>query len=242
MTARPNDSFVGVDACSGGWFATILSDDGVSTSLYNDFGNLVEDNGDALQVLVDIPIGLPTEERRKCDEQAKELLGCRGITAFYPPCKNALDSDDYKTASTAHEEAMDHGLSRQAYNIGDAIQDVAAVVGNEYDGVIRESHPELCFYALNGQPIAYSKSSERGQAMRTQLLRNVLNGMGAVRKDAREKHHVKDVSDDDILDSMVLAVAARKTTLRTVPGAPDDNEPRIYYPEPKTGYLEAESV
>lgn len=137
---------------------------------------------------------------------------------------------------------MDHGLSRQAYNIGDAIQDVAAVVGSEYDGVIRESHPELCFYALNGQPIAYSKSAERGQAIRTQLLRNVLNGMGAARRDAREEHLVKDVSDDDILDSVVLAVAARKTTLRTVPEAPDDNEPRIYYPEPKAGHLEVESV
>lgn len=236
MTSDTHDFAVGVDACSGGWFATILSEDSVSTSLYNDFENLVEDFADPTRILVDIPIGLPTGERRRCDEHAKELLGCRGISVFYPPCEAAIECDDYETASEIHEDTMNHGLSQQAHNIVDAIQDVAAVVGDEYDGLIRESHPELCFYALNGQPIAYSKSSDRGQAMRTQLLQEILNGMEASRKDARKSYLVKDVSDDDILDSMALAIAARVTTLRTVPETPDNNEPRIYYPEPRSRF------
>lgn len=39
----------------------------------------------------------------------------------------------------------------------------------------------------------------------------------------------EDVARDDILNSMVLAVAARKE-LQTVPESPAETQPRIYYP------------
>ncbi len=131
---------------------------------------------------------------------------------------------------------MDYGLSRQAHAIRENILEVQAVVGETYDGPVYESHPELCFYALNGQPIAYSKSSARGLALRLHLLETKRPGMKAVYERVLNETYRKDIRRDDILDSMVLAIAARSEELRTAPEEPTPDAPRIYYPQ--TGALE----
>lgn len=181
-------------------------------------------------VLVDIPIGLPTKERRICDSEAKDLLGCRGSSVFYPQSESAIDCEDYQEANEAQRDSTGHGLSQQAFYIGDKIREVRLDVGSQYDGVVRESHPELCFAALNGQPIAYSKSSELGRGLRLGLLSQELEAAESVYQNAREEHPLSDVGRDDILDSMVLAVAAQSTELETIPAKPSPDEPRIYYP------------
>ncbi|MFB6250519.1 MAG: DUF429 domain-containing protein [Halobellus sp.] len=233
---------VGADACSAGWITTVRDGDDVRVEAYERFDELAGTYADAARILVDIPIGLPTDGRRRCDEHASDLLGCRGISVFYPPSEAAMDCDDYDAASDAHREHVGHGLSRQAFHISDSIRDVAGVVkqtvdtgggteaSDRYDGRIREAHPELCFASLNGQPIAYSKSGERGRRLRRSLLSAVLPGCDAAYEDALERYPRTEVGRDDVLDSMVLAVAARESPLATVPADPGATEPRIYYP------------
>jgi predicted RNase H-like nuclease len=155
-----DEAVVGVDACPLGWFATVIDADGVRTETYEGFAELRETYSDADRILVDIPLGLPQDERRRCDEDARDLLRSRGISVFYPPCRSAAELSDYQAASDEHRNRIGYGLSQQAHNIGRKILQVADTVGERYDGVVRESHPELCFAALNGQPIAYSKSSD----------------------------------------------------------------------------------
>ncbi|RLM56756.1 DUF429 domain-containing protein [Halobellus sp. Atlit-31R] len=248
---------VGVDACPAGWVATALDGTGARIETYDDFETLAAAHAGAERILVDIPIGLPTTSRRRCDEEASDRLGCRGISVFYPPSAAAVECDDYETASETHRDDVGHGLSRQAFHIGAKIRDVARVVDDDYAGRIREAHPELCFAALNGQPIAYAKSSERGRRLRRSLLRAAfddasfdVDGDGdtdadgdtdgdadadTIYEDARDRFPLSAVGRDDLLDSMVLAVAAAgpplsSASLATVPEDPAAGEPRIYYP------------
>jgi predicted RNase H-like nuclease len=220
---------VGVDACPYGWFATVLTGASVETELYEDFSEVYKDNQEA-QVLVDIPIGLPTRSRRRCDIEARDLLGCRGNSVFFPPCESAAAIGDYDEANAKHREEMGHGLSQQSHAISDKINEVQAVVSETYDGPIYESHPELCFYALNGQPIAYSKSSKRGLAFRRQVLEQKRSGMDVEYEQVLDDTLRKNVRRDDILDSMALALAAQSEQLQSVPEDPGPEIPRIHYP------------
>lgn len=220
---------VGVDACSAGWFVRVISGEDITTACFEQFAELAEKHSDADRILVDIPIGLPASARRRCDVAAKDLLGCRGSSVFYPPCVSAAEEDDYDDANAEHRDQMNHGLSQQAHAISEKITEVGEVVGDTYDDQIRESHPELCFYALNGQPIAYSKSSERGRELRLVLLESELNDARGLYKQVLDETYRKDVARDDILDSMVLAIAAQEGATETTPEAPED-DPRIYYP------------
>ena len=224
-------SVVGVDACPLGWLATVIDADGVRTETHEQFDELYETYAKADQILVDIPIGLPEDERRRCDEDASDLLGSRGISVFYPPCRSAAELTEYQEASDEHRDRIGYGLSRQAYSIGRKIVQVADVIGERYDGVVRESHPELCFAALNGQPLAYSKSSDRGRGLRMKLLSDELNDAESHYREIRNEYFLKEARRDDILDSMILAVAAWNKNLVTVPSDPLPSEPRIYYPE-----------
>lgn len=221
---------VGADACPAGWFATVLEDGHAHTDQRQTFEALYDTYETADRILVDIPIGLPTDERRRCDVDARDLLGCRGNSVFYPPSEKAIEYDDYATANKRHRDSTDNGLSQQAFHIRKKIREVRDSAGEQYDETVRESHPELCFAALNKQPIAYPKSSDRGKRFRMELLSEELNSAPELYRDAREEYLLKEVRRDDILDAMVLAVAAQNENLSTVPSDPAAGEPRIYYP------------
>ncbi|MFC7076182.1 DUF429 domain-containing protein [Haloarcula halophila] len=160
-----DDTVVGVDACPAGWVATVITPDGANTETYGEFADLRNAHDHAKHILVDIPIGLPEAERRRCDQHARDLLGSRRSSVFWPPCEAAANADDYEEANQAHKDTVGHGLSQQAFYIREKIVEVGAVVGDKYDGQVKESHPELCFAALNDQPIAYAKSSQQGRAL-----------------------------------------------------------------------------
>ena len=222
---------VGADSCPVGWFVTVLDGVSLKTKTHEQFEDVVATHRDVKRILVDIPIGLPRDQRRRCDIEAKDLLGCRGGSVFFSPSERAARHEDYDCANEAHRQSIGHGLSQQAHAICDKINEVATVVDDRYDGLVRESHPELCFAALNGQPIAYSKSSERGRYLRMHLLSEELTNAVECYRDARNEYLLKEVRRDDIIDSMVLAVSARSEALTMVPPNPSSDEPRIYYPE-----------
>jgi predicted RNase H-like nuclease len=223
------ENAVGVDACPYGWFATVLTGAQIETELYEDFSDVYTDNQES-RIFVDIPVGLPTSSRRRCDIEARELLGCRGSSVFFPPCESAADIDDYDKANEEHRKEMGHGLSQQAHAISEKINEVQAVVDETGDGRIYEGHPELCFYAFNGQPVAYSKSSKRGLAFRRQLLEQKHSGIDDEYNEILDDTLRKHVRKDDILDAMVLALAAQSEELWSVPDNPGPEAPRIYYP------------
>jgi predicted RNase H-like nuclease len=231
MAANSATTVVGADACPAGWLVTTVDDGTVTVDAYGQFKQVRDSHTDADRILVDIPIGLPSDGRRRCDALAKDLLGCRGGSVFYAPSESAIQYEDYEDAKEEHEEDIGHGLIMQAHNLRDKILEVQDVAGDDYDGQVRESHPELCFAALNGQPIAYAKSSEAGRELRLQLLEDEIDEARVLYRDTKAQYLREEVRRDDILDSMCLAVAAREDQSVTTPPDPDATEPRIYYPD-----------
>jgi predicted RNase H-like nuclease len=226
---------LGVDACSGGWFATIVVDDDIDTECYPTFDALWATHANADRILVDIPIGLPDEGTRVCDAEARTLLGCRGSSVFDTLCRPLLNVADYDEANATYRELAGKGLSQQAWHLREKIEQVDTVVRQDEraETTLRESHPELCFYALNdGNPVAYSKKSERGQEKRLAILESELADAEGVYDDSMDRFLRKHVGRDDILDACALAVAARNGSLTHIPEASNRGDPwmRIYYP------------
>lgn len=220
----------GIDASSGGFFATIINKGNVKTAFDKSFENLIAKIGEVEPILVDVPIGLPVDSRRDCDIATKKLLGCRGNSVFYAPSEAALQCSNYDDANSAHRKAVGNGLSQQAYHLGKAIRQVSNHVSARYDGRIRESHPEVCFLALNDQPVAWSKSTKRGRRLRLELLDDVYDYSLSIYNEAKRDYLRKQAARDDIIDSMVLSWAASQPELGTLPANVEPDEPRIYHP------------
>lgn len=236
----PGATRVGVDGCPAGWVAVAEVDDGWHFDVFERFEDLwTHLDGDSRErVLVDVPIGLREESVRTCDERARELLGSRWNSVFRTPVEAAIerkreedpDEDLRPEASDANEARTGYGISVQAWNIADKVaelDDFFAAHDPGLDGPVREAHPELAFMAFNGQPVAYSKTDQRGRALRESVLAD--EGV-AVDADLVTAVLDTDVSVDDVLDALVLGRAARED-LATVPQAPDEEQPRIYFPD-----------
>jgi predicted RNase H-like nuclease len=227
---------VGVDGCAAGWLAVCRSDGRLDWGVYDSLPDVVADT-DPDRLLLDMPVGLPDEGRRRCDEVARERLGARAATVFYTPARAVLDADSHAEASDANREATGYGLSIQAWHLVPKIRAVDAflrgnpeLVGVDDDGserqrapesaVVRESHPELCFAGLNdGAPVSASKASEAGRKRRLALLADVLPAARTLYETVLEETYRRDVARDDVLDALVLAAVADRS-LTSLPAEP----------------------
>lgn len=234
---------VGVDGCPGGWVAAGVDGDGSwSYGLADSFESLWNhlDQSTLVRVLVDIPIGLCENRVRECDEAARDLLGCRWNSVFRTPVRSAVDlkrregdEDRRPEASDRNDARTGYGLSAQVWNITDNIAELDDFFRDHHlslDGVVREAHPELAFMAFNGQPVAYSKTDERGRRLRRTLLHDESPEAIARAEEAVESLPSGGAGADDVFDAIALALAAG-ADLATVPEElVDDAQPRIYFP------------
>lgn len=89
--------------------------------------------------------------------------------------------------------------------------------------IVRESHPEICFWSLNEQrPMTENKKCRAGREERLNTLKKISPKAEAVVETAAKAHPRKDVAWDDVIDALVLAVTARlgHRRLRTLPPNP----------------------
>jgi predicted RNase H-like nuclease len=117
----------------------------------------------------------------------------------------------------------------QTWNISAKIREVDNLLQNHPGtrAVIRECHPEICFYGLNdGSPMAYYKKSAEDQAERIAVLTRYFNQSRAVFKAAQDRFLRKEVARDDILDALAAAVTGylSKGDLDTLPETPESDE------------------
>ena len=166
-------NFAGVDACKKGWFAVALDRQGNwNIGIFKDVVDFWSAFQNASLVLIDMPIGLPYCEKRKCDIETRKLLGRRASSVFPVPCRKALQVKTYGQACRINQQAMGVKLSIQTWNIAAKIVEVDRFLRNNKMAQrrIRESHPELCFRALaGGHPMAYSKKKPQGFSERYSL-------------------------------------------------------------------------
>lgn len=218
---------VGVDRCRAGWFWVALEDDGRwSVGVAGSASGVWRAHRDADRILVDVPIGLPEggREERACDVAARELLGARGSSVFPVPCRPAVHADDPEEASRINEERTGRKLSAQSRSLIEGIRDFDRLLRSEERAreVVRETHPEVAFWGLNGgAAVGAGKRDPEGLVERLAILdahdrRAPRVASATLLSVARNR-----VARHDVLDALAGAVTALGAEgLRTLPGDP----------------------
>lgn len=218
---------IGLDACRAGWIAICLDEEGAGYWLLETDEEFEEYFEEYDRIFIDVPIGLEDENYvRRCDELLRERLGPNyRASVFNPPIRPALHAPTYGEASMISYEATDKKISIQAWNITPNIKLVDELLQKheEYREKVFESHPELLFQILNGgSSILQKKATKKGIRHRLDLLKNVSKYADDFFRDIKEEYRRNQVDEDDILDAMVLAEFALRSTEGEIKTIPED--------------------
>lgn len=119
-------------------------------------------------IAVDIPIGLLERSEdgpRRCDVEARKMLGTRGVSVFPAPPRATLTAGSYEQARALAP------MSLQTFGIIRKVADVDDVMEPGLQARVREAHPEISFREMPGAPREMrSKTSAEGRAQRARLL------------------------------------------------------------------------
>ena len=203
---------IGVDGCRDGWFYFRSDGDDIRSGIAGDFAELVEGLPSGARVFIDIPIGLIDSGSygRECDRLARRALGSpRSSSVFSAPAFPVLAATNYEDAKRKSDQTIGKKLSRQAFAIVPKIKEVNEYLAANRNSsvVVREVHPELCFWGLNGGvAMQHGKKKLAGYNERLQLLQKFLPNAQTLVQDALKNHRRYEVARDDIIDALVALV------------------------------------
>ena len=218
----------GVDGCREGWIVVSkdLDSHRVSWQLCRTAHQIVHDELMPQVVAIDIPIGLTKVGPRKCDLEARCLLGpLRGRSVFTAPIRPVLTATSYEEACDARFQVDGKKMSKQAFGIMPKIKEVDELLRREQKllEMFREVHPEISFYFLAGQRRLQHGKREKdktGLAERRKLLDPIFGAwLHAALMDRRKLA----CAEDDILDAFAALWTAERIVSgvsHTIPSAP----------------------
>jgi predicted RNase H-like nuclease len=214
---------VGVDGCRGGWVVCTLTDCGVSFEVVGSFGDI---GSDGALCCVDMPVGLCDGGGRGVDAAAKGVLGRWHSRVFQTPARAVFDAADYRVANAVSREVSGRGLSKQAWHIMPKVREVDGVLRGDgvIRSVVRECHPEICFWGLSGAVIVENKKTDEGAAARLGVLGGFVEDVEGVVAGVLARWPRKVLARDDVIDALVCAVTAAGVwdgSLRTLPEQPE---------------------
>ncbi|MGO9120784.1 MAG: DUF429 domain-containing protein [Desulfomonilaceae bacterium] len=223
---------VGLDGCKGGWIAVMITDSGEwEVKLFLSIADVWNYYQDSFLILIDIPIGLKLGgTERRCDLEARKLLGKRHSSVFPVPCRGAIYTESYGEACAINEQQTGRRLSKQTWAITPKIREVDQFLLNHEKARInmREIHPEVCFWGLaGGRPMSYNKKKPSGANERQQTLRSIFPHTDSLIAQAFGNPNFRaKVGKDDILDAMSAAVTglAFGKNLSSIPVVPEFDE------------------
>ena len=164
---------LGVDGWRGAWVGALLDARTVTLLALPDVvAVLAVPDVDVLAI--DMPIGLSDDGIRRCDVEARRLLGRAGSSVFPAPLRAVLTAGDYRTACDVSRAASGKALSVQAWSLVPAIRTLDDALGDPARAHVHEVHPELAFRALD-EGVCDPKGSARGMAQRLVALRGVMD-------------------------------------------------------------------
>jgi len=168
-----DSAVLGVDGCPGGWVGALVSGSTISWYAGSLASLLLVP---ASLVAIDIPLGLPSDGRRRtCDVLAANRLGAQRSSVFPAPPVAVLDATSHQEACELSRAAGSVGISIQTWNIVPKIREAARAA----DSRLLEVHPELSFRQLAGPGEGErlpSKRTAAGREARRELLRTWLPG------------------------------------------------------------------
>jgi predicted RNase H-like nuclease len=214
----------GLDGCRGGWVMVTAPVDGTGKSGVEGLADLrgvfaTLDSGGLAAVGIDMPIGLPDIGPRRCDVEARAMLGPRRSSVFPAPLRGLLGATEYADALSRCWALSGQGLSRQAFGILAKVGEVDHHMTPRRQLGVVEVHPEVSFTVLSGHPMAASKWTPAGRAQRLDALRP-----GFPDIDQYAQARIAVAGPDDILDAFAVAWSARRWWARAhirLGGEPD---------------------
>ncbi len=217
----------GIDGCKAGWIL-ITFDENPEYKILRTEDELKQELTAADLTFIDMPIGLEDENyTRKCDELLRKKLGADyASSVFSPPIRPALDAPSYVEASMQSYEYTEKKLTIQAWNITPKIRVLDRFLSDdpELSTKVLESHPELLFMNLNGGMIYQKKNTKKGLRHRLDLIKEHEPIAADFFREIKEEYRRNEVEEDDIVDAMALALAAKwspEKGIKTIPEEPD---------------------
>lgn len=208
----PSDWVAGVDGCPAGWLVVRRRIDAAASAealLVSKFSEVLELEPGARIVAIDIPIGLPDRAGRggrQADIDARANLGARHSSVFAVPARAAVMERDYGAACAV---ALAHSgpplkVSKQTFHLFPKIREVDAVMTPALQARVVECHPELAFWAMNGErPLTEPKKvKSRPHLAGLALRRGLLTAAGYPAAFLESKIAlVRMAGPDDLLDA-----------------------------------------
>jgi predicted RNase H-like nuclease len=203
---------VGVDGCRGGWVA-VRWGESPTHHLCRSFKDVVA--MDAMVIAIDMPIGFPQGSGRLAEREARARLGGRQSSVFSVPSRAAVMCRDYREACRANLAYSDppHKVSKQIFHIFPKMREVDELITPELQSRVFEVHPELAFWAMNGEaPLSRPKKVKgkpdaQGLSQRQHLLEVAGFPLRAL---PPASYLARDVGADDLLDACACAWSARR--------------------------------
>ncbi len=212
MTAP--EAVAGLDGCTGGWVVVTTTIDRRPSTVerVSDLGVVVERlvSGELAAAGIDIPIGLPSAGSRRCDIEARRMVGPRRSSVFPAPWREVLPARTYDEAVARSRAVSGKGLSRQAFGILPKVREVDRLMTPRRQRALVEVHPEASFTALSGGPMHYYKKTSAGRTERLESLRGVFCDI-----DCHAEKRIPGTSPDDIVDAFAVAWTARRWLRQT---------------------------
>lgn len=224
-SASPHPVAIGVDGAGSGWLAVWRTGSALTYQRYESALALWAANAKAQVIAVDIPIGLADRDPRPTDRAARAYVGGKRASSVYSaPIRAVLHLPTRREASDAQRAVDGRGLSAQAFALFPKIREWDALLQSDARAraVIRETHPEVCFAALNGglgKGLIAGKRKEAGHQLRIELLQPIV-GPSAL------KHLLQTIpkrmaAPDDILDAVVALHTAERLLQGQAQALPD---------------------
>lgn len=225
MAETKQQIVAGVDGCPGGWVVVTMPlgrPGEAAMQLCRTFQDIVDIG--AAMTAIDMPIGLLDRVGpggRSADVAARKVLGSRRSSIFSVPSRSAVMATDYRNACSLAHATSDppRKVSQQSFHIFPKIREVDALMTPDLQKRVVECHPEVVFWALNGEtPLAERKKHKSrphppGLTERREILARL--GFTSVFLHSRPEGRRRDVGDDDILDACACAASAQRILTKT---------------------------
>ncbi len=200
----------GIDGTRNGWITAEYTGKTWKIEFYEKLPEI-----DFEEALIDIPIGLPEDSTRNCDAEARDFLAPeRHYSIFNCPVRDAVYAESYEEACDINEGKTGKRISKQAWNIVPKIREADKEAQKRE---LKEAHPEVFFKSLDENSVIESKSSEKGLEDRKEVLKK-FGDISVI-----EDFEGKDVTEDDIIDAMVLSLGS-EFQLENIPKDPDKDQ------------------
>ena len=203
---------VGVDGCPAGWIAVRWGEQ-LSHHLCKDFEAVLV--LEASVIAVDMPIGFPLMSGRAVERPVRAKLGKRQSSVFQVPSRAAIMCGDYRQSCAVNLRNSDppRKISKQIFNIFPKMCEIDALMSPALQSRVFEVHPELAFWAMNGQrPLDLPKKVKgRPDAAGLDLRRALLAEAGfPLSRLPPPTYKRADVGADDLLDACAACWSARR--------------------------------